>query len=269
MYFGEGLPHFVVVDVDLLPVFLEQLLLLAVVFFVRREQQFLVFFGEFECGNLPGHEWPLHFILPVVVALTGTVCGPLDFGQHLLNAFANFLRGEKHILLPRAGEGGRDFVIVASRDRIVFVIVAAGAAQGEAKHGRSDAADDVIELFILCLLAHPYVGDGRARCKEAGELDCQLFLGLVLVTGELPLDELVVRQVAVQCLDDRIPVSVGIRAIVVGRITMALSEASDVQPVSPPSFTVVRIFEQLLDQLLPGAIRFIFHEGFHFIRFRR
>ena len=69
------------------------------------------------------------------------------------------------------------------------------------------------------------------------------------VTGNLLPDELVVRHIGVECVDDPVAVPPGVGLCgVVKKPTEAIAVASDVEPVTPPPFTVLRRFEKFIDR---------------------
>ena len=112
------------------------------------------------------------------------------------------IRNHRPIGNSHAGEHAGDGVVVRLRDGLKFVIVTTRAAKREAKEG---AADGVHALL-------PFVGPGgfdnlRRQLQflpvgraQAEETECGVVLGIAAldeVIGELLLDELVVRQIAV------------------------------------------------------------------------
>ena len=85
-------------------------------------------------------------------------------------------------------------VVVGLRDRVELVVVAAGAADGEAEHGGAGGRGHVVERVV----ARPLDFVGRdlrrkdAGAEKAGRLQGQRVLRRELVAGELPPHELVV-----------------------------------------------------------------------------
>ena len=98
----------------------------------------------------------------------------------------------------RRREGGGHPVVVFGRDRVVLVIVAAGAADREAQEGHARRRDHVVELVVPGRLEFGLGQLGRegARAEEPGRGHGQRVVGRQLVAGELPVDELVVGHVA-------------------------------------------------------------------------
>ena len=75
------------------------------------------------------------------------------------------------------------------------MVVAAGAADGQAEHAGADGAGDVVE-FVVAFLFDLVDGDLRAvdaGAEEAGGGQGQRIVRGQLVAGELPCDEGVVR----------------------------------------------------------------------------
>src|SRR5438477_103638 len=83
---------------------------------------------------------------------------------------------------------------IRSRDRVVLVIVAAGAADRQAEHGGADGGQLVVE-FVVAVLLDFGLGDLRAvnaGREETGGLHRLMIVGLVFVAGDLPADERVI-----------------------------------------------------------------------------
>ena len=87
----------------------------------------------------------------------------------------------------------------------------------QAEEGLADGADHVLELVLaddrlhrvaLLRLADRVVGPGD---EEAGRVDRLRVVGPEHVAGELQADELVVRQVGVERVDDPVAIGPGVR----------------------------------------------------------
>ena len=108
-------------------------------------------------------------------------------------------------------------VVIAARDRIVFVIVTARAADGEAEEGAAGRREHVVDRVVA--RAFDFVGgDLRgedARAEEAGGHQRERVLRLELVARDLPAHELIERHVVIQRLDDEVADSETRRPIVV------------------------------------------------------
>ena len=61
----------------------------------------------------------------------------------------------------RLRERGQQTIVILRRDRIVLVIVTAGAADGQAEHGRADGAGHVVQ-FVIAFFLDLILGDLRA-----------------------------------------------------------------------------------------------------------
>ena len=94
-----------------------------------------------------------------------------------------------------------------------------------------------------------------AQCEKAHGREV-LGLAIHLVGGDLQFQEMVIRQVAVECLDYPIPIGLRIdeaRIFPIGiDVALGVGIPRDVQPVPAPPFAVVRRREQLIDKSTPA-----------------
>ena len=113
-------------------------------------------------------------------------------------------RAERCDVLHQAGFGDaveerEELVVLALRDRIVLVIVAAGAADREAEpdgRGRLDAIDDILDAILLVDDAG-FVGHHVIAIEAGRDLLIERRIGQQ-VAGELLDGELIERQVRVE-----------------------------------------------------------------------
>src|SRR5207248_3127318 len=109
-----------------------------------------------------------------------------------------------------AGQG----IIIAARDRIEFVIVAAGSGGGLAEEGLHGRVDLLVGYIQFILQAVAFVQIPRADFEEAGgDLVLALGLGILgrkLIAGELLLDELIERLVGIEGGDDIVAIAPGV-----------------------------------------------------------
>ena len=154
-----------------------------------------------------------------------------------------------HVHARRRREGGEHGVVVACREGIELVIVAACAAHGEAEHGAAGGAEHVVHGVVTCALDFVR-GDLRwedSCAEKSRRREGERILGLVFVAGELPLHELVVGHVHVQRLDDEIAKVEGVGAVVVLLESGAFRVACHIEPVACPALAVGRGGEQFVD----------------------
>jgi hypothetical protein len=145
-------------------------------------------------------------------------------------------------------------VVVFDGDGIEFVIVAAGAADGEAQHGGAGGGGHVVEFIVTGAFEFLFgeLGGEDAGSEESGSHHGEGVVGSDLVARELPADELVPRHVGVEGFDDEVTVVVGVFAIVVLFEAVALGKAGGVEPVAGPAFSVVGAGEEFVDELVVG-----------------
>ena len=145
-------------------------------------------------------------------------------------------------------------VVVGRGDRIVFVIVAAGAADREAHYRlaeRVDRVDRVLEgeVHVIDRVetkppgdrqvagGSDAVGKGIGRRRRRQE-----------IAGHLLADEDVVGLVVVERLDDVVAILPGKRCRIVARLAGRVGIADDIKPVPAPSLTVGGRCQQPFDQ---------------------
>src|SRR6185312_13778772 len=107
-------------------------------------------------------------------------------------------------------------VVIALRNRIELVIVAARALDREAEQAAAGRRDQIVEVLVaafrVVLLAER---DARSRAQEAGRDERLVAPGLELVAGELFLEELVVRLVLVERANHVVAIAPSVGPIVV------------------------------------------------------
>ena len=153
------------------------------------------------------------------------------------------------------------------------MVMAARAAQSEAEKG---AAYRVHAL--LPFISHGGLDDLRRQLQflpvsraKAQEAQCGIVLWVTVgheIIGELHDDELIVWKVAVKSLHHPVAIKPsrcgGIEPL--GRLVRVTSQ---VEPMPPPAFAVVRGSEQTFHDLFKGIRRIVSHEGIHFLGCRR
>ena len=68
-------------------------------------------------------------------------------------------------------------------------------------------------------------------------------------------DELSVRDIFIEGLDNIVPIAVSRRAKVVLFVSIRFSEPDQIKPVAAPSFPVSGVLQELIDKLFVGGIR--------------
>ena len=157
-------------------------------------------------------------------------------------------------------------VVVLLQDRVELVVVAAGAVDGHAENAAADRGQHVVQIVVpalrVVLLAEV---DARAGAQEAGG-DARLVRHVVqLVARDLLAQELVVRLVVVERVDDVVAVAPHVQADVVLLEPVGVGVARHVQPVAAPALAVVGRIEQLVDEPLPGAALGVGQERLHLL----
>ena len=246
-------------------------------------------------GHLANHQRPV-----------GTLGGPLVLGRHLLDrlvldlfhvllelfnprfslgqfllvALANLRRGDVGQVRGRAGiavpavatdvpEERKHPVVIGLGNRVDLVVVAAGAVHRHAEERLRRGRDVIVELVIDRLLAVGRFVVPEAEAIVTGGDDAVGIVGVHLVAGELLSDELVVRLVVVEALDDEIAETPDVRLGAVAFIAIGFAIADDVEPVPAPLFAVMRRGEQLVDKFFVRVRGHVPNEDIHLLRRRR
>ncbi len=135
-------------------------------------------------------------------------------------------------------------------DRVVFVVVADGALEGEAHEGGADGGDAVDDIFEV-----RFFGEGGADVDDEVEAvesgGDELFLGGVgvEVTGNLVDGELVVGEVGVEGVDDPVAIG-GVVAEVVVVVSVGVCDADEVEPVFGHVLAVGGGVEESVDEFV-------------------
>ncbi len=144
-----------------------------------------------------------------------------------------------------AGENARQGVVIGRRDRVVLVVVAAGAGNGQAQEAagqRVDAIGVLVVLLGVAVVDRPTgeEAQGRQAVKPIGPVE--------QVARDLLDDEPVVGQVAVEGPDQPVAIAepVGVEPGL-ERVGLVLAVARHVEPVAPPALAVVRRGQQPVD----------------------
>ena len=164
---------------------------------------------------------------------------------------------EEGLIAPGGGEGALQPVVIAGRDGVVLVVVAARAAERQAEEGRGRGDRHVVQLVepepqLLLLHGHRQHLGRRGR-QEARGRQCARVVGFVFVARDLPADECPVRHVVVHGPDHEVAVVIRGRPVGVGLQPIAVRIAGDIEPVPAPSLAVVPAGEETVDQLLVGV----------------
>ena len=154
----------------------------------------------------------------------------------------------------RLGHGGEDAVegvVIGGRDRVELVVVATGARDGEAEEALRRGVDALVDGVVVVLEA---LADG----DEAERGEARVVLGEVgqSVGRELFDDELVVRLVGVEGVDDVVAVGPGTVERLDGAVALqalGVGVAGGVEPVAGPAFAVMGRGEQAVDGAFDDA----------------
>ena len=140
------------------------------------------------------------------------------------------------------------------------MIVTAGTTKRQPKEGESGVGDHIVQLIVSCRfelrfgdLSRERTGTQKARCHV-----CERIVGLDFIASDLPADEVIVGQVAVECSNHKVSIMECVLTIIIVFVTGTLGEASHVQPMSSPAFSEVSRSEQAIDQLPVSFDAFVF-----------
>ena len=184
-----------------------------------------------------------------------------DFGPlHLL------LRGVRRDLrFVAVIQKCEDAVVFFLFQWIVLVVVALSALDGDAKDPLSDGVHAIkhrLHAELFRINAALFVQHGVAQ--EACGHDLVLGRAGEHVTRDLLKDELVVRQILVECVDDPIAVEPHVARHVLFK-AVGISVARRVEPLSTPFLAVVHGPEEPVHLFLVGVLTFVGKEGVNFL----
>ena len=205
-------------------------------------------------------------------------CGRREQTLNLAGA-ASAATGVVLAVAVHAADEAEHRVIVRRADGIVFVVVTARAADGQAEKRSAGRDHDVVEIIELRLhgavrFVVPHVqaiearrDDGVAPFLTAGYFG-ELFIRN-LVASQLLANEPIVGLVRVEGFDDVVAIAPGVRFCAVTFVAVALGVTHKVKPVASPTFTVVRRGEQAVDEFGPSFVGRVLFKGLDFLRRRR
>ena len=157
-------------------------------------------------------------------------------------------------------EDRADLVVVLLEDRVVHVVVAAGAAERHAQEGLAGVVDHVL---------HPLLAAEQLEVPRevAGGAEGVQVIGAGFVGREHRDDHAVVRLVAVERLDDPVAPVPDVRLAVADLLAPAgpVAVAPDVHPVPSPALAVTRTGQQTIDDLLVSVGGFVGQEGMELV----
>jgi len=149
------------------------------------------------------------------------------------------------------------------------VVVASGAADGQAEHGFSDGVEGVVhdEVEVGVLRVFEAAGQG----DKAGGDDTlpETFFGIFEcedVAGDLFDDELVVGHVVIEGVDDVVAVLVCFGDGHVGAVAGGIGVASEVEPMASPALAVILRGEESIDEFGEGVGGSVVEECFDLLR---
>ena len=180
------------------------------------------------------------------------VVGPIRVGRRIL---ADEERIADDRILLRLDDGGEDAVkgvVVGGRNRVELVIMATRAGYRQAKEALRRRIDALVDGIVIVLETLP---DG----DEAEGREARVVLGQVRQTvgSELLDDELVVRFISVERVDDVVAVSPrGIEGLdrAVTLQALGVGVTGGIEPVASPALAVVGRSEQTVDGALDDGI---------------
>ena len=139
-------------------------------------------------------------------------------------------------------------VKVLRRDRIIFVVVTAGAAHGQTEEHGSGCGCDFVEVGLPDFFGHQIRAvPGRQPQESQGNVS--LDIGWIVVAGlavlvtssQLLDDELVVRHVRGEGFNDPVAIAPGVSDRSVALEPTGFTVADQVKPMTSPPLTVARV----------------------------
>ena len=135
-------------------------------------------------------------------------------------------------------------IVILDRDGIELVVMAAGAAHGDAHHGGANCLHDFIDPVSARLPNGGwFTSDGGGWDVWASNQKPGSFADSELISGELLGDELIVRGVFVEGADKVVAVKPGVFSVEVRFGAVCFGPADDVEPMLCPPFSEVSRLE--------------------------
>ena len=165
-------------------------------------------------------------------------------------------RGERVIVTePCRREERLEAVEVGLADRVELVVMAPRTADRQAQEDQPGRLGDVVERILAAQALVIEVDHvGIAAIEPRGD-ECRRITGPELVARKLQADERVIRQVAIEGLDDPVAIAPGVGPGLVEFEAVGLGEPRQVEPVLPPALAVMRARQQTIDEPLIGERR--------------
>ena len=156
-------------------------------------------------------------------------------------------------------------IVVGLADRIEFVIVATRTAESQPEKCGSGRDHDIVEVVVLGHERAVRLIIPNMEAIESGGHDrVAPFLAGTRTTGggmlgdfiarQLLADELVVRFIVVERINDVISIAPGVRLLAIALVAIAFGIAHQIQPVSSPALAIMGRSEQSIDQSFPLCI---------------
>jgi hypothetical protein len=160
--------------------------------------------------------------------------------------------------------------IIFLRNRIVLVIVTAGATKCQAEESRARRVGRVGQPFVLELIRdHGRLSQGGANAIQAGRQDCIAIRRPQFIPGYLFLNEAIKRLIGIERAYDVVPVSPGVWVEMVCLEPSRIGVANHIQPMTAPALAVLRQSEQPINNFRKCVRRAIRYKGLHLFRRRR
>ncbi len=152
------------------------------------------------------------------------------------------------------------------------MVVASCASEREAENdlaGRVQRVlDDLVDVFQLVRSEPLGLGDETGRDDLSGVIPGRA-VGGKDISGELLVEEAVIRDVGVERVDDVIAIEVRLGDGVIGVIPGGVGVAGEVEPVTTPALAVMGRGEQFVDQAFVGVGAVVGEERLDPLRSRR
>ena len=153
---------------------------------------------------------------------------------------------QRQVIRPlRAREHAIETVIVAHRDRVVLVVVTAGAGNGQSQESARHGIDLIVDLIMRVVVEQPPERE-EAECRQAPGRDCWVHE----VRGQLVVNKLVEGQVLIEGADDVVAVGVcvGTQRIlpVQQHQVFRIRVTGQVEPMASPPLAVAGRTQQLI-----------------------
>ena len=164
------------------------------------------------------------------------------------------------VTLGRLGGGKRRIkpIVIAGRDGIEFVVVALGASQWRPEKGLPNVVHHIIKIVLPADNWRRHGGVlPWSHAKESLGHNHLRVLGIQVFPSHLFKNKPGIGFILIEGTDNVVAITPGVGSLEVVRETAGVSVTGDVQPVLTPTLSVMRAFQQTINQIHISLMRIL------------